>query len=162
MPEMMDEGIDGNHRPISLADGSPAKVIVLKVSNTELLVQEADVVEHLAADEEAKAHQSVGINLLAGMFLRPVPGKAIDRLDIVVVDGNLLGTADAVRARPNQTYARICLEWCQKSPQQAGGHDGVVIEEKDVLARSGQHPLIGGRRKSQILRIGDQLDVRAV
>ena len=60
--EMVDERVAGDHGPIARLDRPQAVVVVLEAADAEPLVQQADRVDHLAADQQAEPDQAVDLD----------------------------------------------------------------------------------------------------
>src|SRR3972149_3586786 len=146
-------GVDG---PPAGLDRPAAEIIVLKIAQAEPFVQESDLVQHRAANEQAESHQAVGVHGQAPMALAPLPGEAVQIARVLVAGCDLLRAADRIGARSGQTDAPIAIQGLEQAREPPGRNDHVVIEQQHLLAAGGANPLIASGGKAAVVRVLDE------
>src|SRR5207248_11157821 len=123
------------------------------------LVEAADLLQHLAAHEQAEASQPRNLQRLAGKVVPPLGGEGVDAADIGVIDRNLLRLPAVIGHGASHADLRPVIQTASNEPvKPASGDDGVVVEQDDVPSPRSRQPLITPGRKAAIRLIANDDD----
>jgi len=87
-----------------------------------------------------------------------IVGKCVQSGEIVVRH-NLLGAGDIVGTRSDNSNGVIGTQRSQHALHTRWGQYRIVVKKKNLIPLAGGNSLIHSRRKSDIIRIGDQMHI---
>ncbi len=152
----MDERVARDHGPIARLDRPQAVVVVLEAADAELLVEQPDRVNDLAADQQAEAHQPVDIDAKAMMVPAPVPSEPVQLGKAVVAGLDLLRAADTVGAWAGQPDRGIAVSAPSNRRSQPVVTTVSLFKSRTWLAGRRRDPLVDRGRKTTIHVVDDQ------
>ena len=159
---MVDEYVQGQQQLKAGLAGAQAQVVVLEKALAEAFVEGADLLEHLAADQQAEAGQTLDVLAPAG----ELPGAAGGEGDQPVEVGGegdleLLRRRRIAGHRPDQADFGPLVQAPGDQPvQPVRRHHRVVVEQHQVLPAGGGQGLVAAPGKAHVLRVADHLHPR--
>src|SRR5438876_894517 len=82
--EVVDIHAQGHRQLVPRLSCPHAQVVVLEIPQAEALVQAAELLEHVAAQQQAEAQQPLRLESTAALFLPPAGGKGVEPWQAVV------------------------------------------------------------------------------
>ncbi len=104
-----------------------AVIVVVVTPDAELLIQETDLVDDGALDQQTETDEPCDLDSLAIACFAPVPREAVEVGNLLIIDRNLLRAADHVGTRADQAYRGVARQGAQHASQPAGGDDRVIV-----------------------------------
>ena len=74
---MVDEGVSRNDRPVTGFLRPQAIIIIVEATEAESFVQQADLLDELAANQKTEPDQSIRVDQTPVVRLAPVPSEAV-------------------------------------------------------------------------------------
>jgi len=156
----MDEGVSAQDQPIAGLRHPQGQIIILVIPRRKPFVKQADLLEDRSLDQHAEPDQLEPLFPLPRIGPVEILRKGVHFGKGGVMDLDRLGVTAVVGHRSDGADALVALQAMEQIVQPVARHNGIIVQQQNILSGRPGNALVASRRKSGIMLVSYHDEIR--